>query len=152
IEKIKFEGNTVFSERQIKRAMKLIKETSPLTLFTGKDTYYDLKLADDVTRIRMFYADHGYVRTNVLDPVVETRPKIVYRTLPLLKPPFPFGIPLPFWKKKVNRFYIGIKIEENEQYKVGDVKVVGAKAFNEDVIKAILGLVPGRVFNESLLR
>ncbi|HMF00104.1 MAG TPA: outer membrane protein assembly factor BamA, partial [Terriglobia bacterium] len=152
IEKIKIEGNTVFSDRQIKRAMKLSKETGPLTLFTSKDTYYDLKLADDLTRIRILYADHGYVRANILDPIVETKPQMVYRTLPLLKPPFPFGIPLPFWKKKVNRYYITLKIEENDQYRIGDVKVVGAKALNENVIKAILGLVPEQVFNESMLR
>src|SRR5215831_8771146 len=152
IEKIKIEGNTVFSERQIKRAMKLSKETGPLTLFTGKDTYYDLKLADDITRIRILYADHGYVRANILDPIVETKPQMVHRTLPLLNPPFPFGIPLPFWKKKVNRYYITLKIEENDQYRIGDVKVIGAKELNENLIKAMLGLVPEQVFNESMLR
>src|SRR5205809_731423 len=93
IEKIVVEGNKVFSAREIKQSMKLVKEVSPLTAFTGKDTYYDLKLADDMTRIRMFYADHGYIRANLQDPVVETKPKLVSRTLPLIKPPFPFGIP-----------------------------------------------------------
>src|SRR5438105_3352918 len=127
VEKIAIEGNKVFSARELKRTMKLIKEVSPLTTFTGKDTYYDLKLADDITRIRMYYADHGYVRANILDPVVETKPRMVYRTLPLIKPPFPLGVPIPFWKKKVNRYYITLKVEENDQYKVGDVKVTGAK-------------------------
>src|ERR1051325_9357654 len=152
VEKIAIEGNKVFSARELKRSMKLIKETSPITTFNGKDTYYDLKLADDITRIRMYYADHGYVRANVLEPVVETNPKMVYRTLPLIKPPFPLGVPLPFWKKKVNRYYITLKVEENDQYKVGDVKVTGAKAFNEDFIKSVMGFVPGQVYNESLLR
>ena len=152
IEKIVVEGNKVFSAREIKRAMKLVKEVSPLTAFTGKDTYYDLKLADDMTRIRMFYADHGYIRANIQDPVVETKPNLVYRTLPLIKPPFPFGIPLPFWKKRLNRFYITLKIEENDQYKVGDVKITGNKALNDTAIKAVLGLNPGLVYNESLLR
>src|SRR6266481_6433627 len=126
VEKINIQGNQVFSARQIKRSMKLVKEISPLTVLTSKDTYYDLKLADDITRIRMFYADHGFVRANISDPVVETRSKVVYRTLPLIKPPLPFGIPLPFWKKKGNRFYITLKIEENNQYKIGEVKVTGA--------------------------
>src|SRR3989442_7826262 len=152
IEKINIEGNKVFKARELKRAMKLIKEISPLTTFTSKDTYYDLKLADDITRIRMFYADHGYVRANISDPVVETKPKMVYRTLPLIKPPFPWGVPLPFWKKKVNRFYITLKVEENSQYTVGDVKVTGNKALNDTLIKAVMGLVPGQVYNESLLR
>src|SRR6266446_10559391 len=152
IEKINIEGNKVFSDRQVKKAMRLIKEAGPLTAFTSKDTYYDLKLADDLTRIRILYADNGYVRANVLDPVIETRKKTVFRTLPFIRPPFPWGIPLPFWKKTIDRFYITIKIEENDQYKVGDIKVTGSKEFNENVIKAVLGQVPGQVYNDSALR
>ena len=152
IQKIKIEGNHVFSERQLKSAMKLIKETNPITIFTSKDTYYDLKLADDLTRIRIFYADHGYIRANILDPVVEVKPVEMSRTLPLIKPPFPFGVPFPFSKKKVNRYYITLKVEENDQYKIGEVKVTGAKELNEAIIRLLLGLIPGQVYNETALR
>jgi outer membrane protein insertion porin family len=152
IQKIAIEGNKVFSDGQVKKTMKLIKEAGPLTVFNSKDTYFDLKLADDITRIRMMYAEHGYVRANVLDPVVETKPKTLMRTLPFIRPPFPWGIPLPFWKKTLDRYYITIKIEENEQYRVGDVKVTGNKLIPEPYIKAILGLIPGEVFNEERLR
>src|SRR5438094_1759250 len=152
IQKINIEGNKVFKDGEIKKAMKLIKEASPLTAFTSKDTYFDLKLADDITRIRMLYAEHGYVRANVLDPVVETKPHQVHRTLPFIRPPFPWGIPIPFKKKTLDRYYITIKIEENDQYRVGDVKVTGSKQFNETVIKSVLGLVPGEIFNEERLR
>jgi outer membrane protein insertion porin family len=152
IEKINIAGNKIFSDGQIKKAMKLIKETSPITVFNSKDTYFDLKLADDLTRIRMLYAEHGYVRANVLDPIVETKPHQVMRTLPFIRAPFPFGVPLPFWKKKVDRYFITINIEENDQYRVGEVKVTGNKRFNELVIRAILGLVPGEIFNEERLR
>src|SRR5262245_116638 len=152
IEKINIAGNKVFSDGQIKKSMKLIKETSPITVFNSKDTYFDLKLADDLTRIRMLYAEHGYVRANVLDPVVETKSHKVMRTLPFIRAPFPFGVPLPLWKKTVDRYYITINVEENDQYRVGEVKVTGAKQFPEVVIQAILGLVPGEVFNEERLR
>jgi outer membrane protein insertion porin family len=152
IEKLNIDGNKVFSDRQLKKAMKLIKETGPLSSISGKDTYFDLKLADDITRIRMLYAQHGYVRANVLEPVVETKPHKVMRTLPFIKPPFPWGIPIPFWKKTVDRYYITINVEENDQYRVGTVKVTGNKLVNELVIQAILGLVPGEIFNEQRLR
>src|SRR5438552_6240253 len=152
IQKINIEGNKVFKDGEIKKSMKLIKEASPLTAFTSKDTYFDLKLADDITRIRMLYAEHGYVRANVLDPVVETKPHQVMKTLPFVRPPFPFGLPVPFWKKTVDRYYITINVEENEQYRVGEVKVTGNKLFPEILIRAVLGLVPGEVFNEERLR
>src|SRR6185436_18591024 len=74
IEKIDIEGNKVFSDGKIKHSMKLIKQAGPLATLTGKDSYYDLKLADDVTRIRMLYDEHGYVRANVLDPDVVVKP------------------------------------------------------------------------------
>src|SRR5438093_381406 len=84
--------------------------------------------------------------------LAETKPHQVYRTLPFIRPPFPWGIPIPFKKKTLDRYYITIKIEENDQYRVGDVKVTDAKQYNETVIKAVLGLVPGEVFNEERLR
>jgi outer membrane protein insertion porin family len=152
IQQIKFEGNKVFTDSQLKGAMKLIKEAGPLTVFNSKDTYFDLKLADDITRIRMLYAEHGYVRANVLDPIVDTKPHKVTKTLPFVKPPFPWGIPVPFWKRTVDRYFITINVEENEQYRVGEVKVTGNKLLNELYVRAILGLVPGEIFNEERLR
>src|SRR5204862_4862180 len=92
------------------------------------------------------------VRPNVHDPVHATNPQQLHRTLPFIQPPFPWGIPIPFKKKTLDRYYITIKIEENDQYRVGDVKVTGAKQFNETVVKSVLGLVPGEVFNEERLR
>src|SRR5499427_5066598 len=152
IQQIDIKGNKVFSEGQLKKSMKLIKEAGPLTVFNSKDTYFDLKLADDITRIRMLYAEHGYVRANVLDPNVETKPHKVYRTLPFIRPPAPWGIPIPFAKKTVDRYFITINIEENNQYRVGEVKVTGNKLFNELLIRAVLGLIPNEVFNEERLR
>src|SRR6266850_1238464 len=127
-----------------------VKKVSPLSVLTSKNTYYDLKLADDVTRIRMFYADHGFVRANISDPVVETRSKVVYRTLPLIKPPLPFGIPLPFWKKKVNRFYITLKIEENRQFTVNRINITGNTKTRDKVIRREVLVEEGQVFNSQL--
>jgi outer membrane protein insertion porin family len=152
IQKITIEGNMALSSRQIKDAMKEVKQAGPLTVFTGKDSYFDLKLANDLTRIRMLYGEHGYARVSVPDPIVETKSDSLARTLPLIRPPFPWGIPIPFWKKTLNRYYITIKIEENNQYRVGTVKVTGATQFSEAAIKETLGMVPGEIFNEGRLR
>jgi len=152
IEEVNLEGNQVFSDRKVTKSMKLIREAGPLATLTGKDTYHELKLADDVTRIRMLYDEHGYVRANVLDPIVETKPTTVYRTFPFIKAPWPWGVPIPFWKKTVDRYFITIKIEENEQYQIGDVKVTGAKQFTEEQVRLVLGLVPGQVYNGTAMR
>src|SRR5207247_1747004 len=45
-----------------------------------------------------------------------------------------------------------IKIEENNQYRVGNVKVTGARLFSETAIKEMLDMNSGEVFNEERLR
>jgi outer membrane protein insertion porin family len=152
IQKIDIQGNTVFSSGDIRGAMKLIKQAGPSTVFTGKDSYFDLKLADDITRIRMLYAEHGYIRINIEEPVIEVKPKTLPRTLPSVRLPFPWGIPLPFWKKTLDRYYITIKIQEGKQYRVGTVAINGNRQFDEATIRKTLGLVPGEIFNEALAR
>ena len=48
IDKIDFEGNKVFTDGELKKAMKLVKEAGALTGFTGKDAYHEGKLAYDL--------------------------------------------------------------------------------------------------------
>jgi len=132
IQKINIQGNHVFTAAQIKGAMRLIKEGSSSGVLIGTDTT-NMKLQDDVTRIKIFYADHGYIRANIPDPIVDIKRVEAGRTVE-------------------NRYSITIKIEEGDQYRVGDVKVMGNKQFTADEIRGVLGLVPGRVWNETALK
>src|SRR5262249_15597525 len=150
--KIEIEGNTALSDAELKRAMALVKESGPLTLFTHKDTYDGLKLNDDLARIRMQYASKGYVRANVLEPVTEIRSTTTYRTLPFVKLPFPWGIPVPFWKEQTQRMHVTLKVEENSQYRVGTVNISGNKEFTAEQIRFALGLIPGGIYDEERLR
>jgi outer membrane protein insertion porin family len=153
IQDIKITGNKAFSESKLKSQMKLVKETSPMTPFTSKDTYHALKLGDDITRIRMFYSDNGYARINVLEPTVETKPENIYHTFPFWKPLFPWGIPIPFANRDVNRLFVGIQIEENDQYRVKSVKVVGVKTPVEEVlVKTIIGFREGDLYSDGQMR
>jgi outer membrane protein insertion porin family len=150
IQNITIDGNQAFSDRELKRVMKLIKESRPL--FPRNDTYDDLKLNDDIARIRMHYAGNGYVRANVQEPSVETKRMTIYRTLPFVKPAFPWGIPVPVWKTHVDRIHLTLTIEENTQYRVGEVTVVGNEEFSSDTVRFMLGVIPGTIYNEERLR
>ena len=153
IQQIKITGNKTYTDRTIKSQMKLVKPSGPLTPFTGKDTYHTLKLGDDITRIRMFYSDHGFARVNVSEPTVETRPETIYRTIPFWKPLFPWGIPVPFAKRTVSRLFVGIQIEENDQYRVNDLKVVGATDAREELlVKLVMGFKKGDLYDEGQIR
>ena len=152
IEQIEIVGNEIFSDGEIKGAMELLKEAGPIASFRSQDTYHELKMADDLTRIQMLLRENGYVRAVVLEPEVEIRTHKISRTFPFIKPSFPWGIPLPFWKKEVERFFLTIRVEENEQYQVGDINITGNEQFTEDQLTTFLGLRTGDVFNETQLR
>src|SRR5262249_19836313 len=79
------------------------------------------------------YADHGYLRLSLSDPIVDVKRVQTGRT-------------------SENRYSITIKIEEHDQYRVGDVKVTGNKQFTADEIRDVLDLLPGQVYNESMVR
>jgi outer membrane protein assembly factor BamA len=73
--------------------------------------------------------------------------------LPFIKPSFPWGVPIPFWTKKASRLHITMKIEENSQYHVGDVKVTSSKAFTiPQMFDKSAGSQAGDVYNETALR
>jgi outer membrane protein insertion porin family len=154
IEKIDFEGNKVFTGGELKKSMKLVKEAGWLTGFTGKDAYHEGKLAYDLNNVRTLYAEHGYVRVNISDPVVEERTVKINKTLPFVKPPAPWGMPVPFWTREATRLHISMKIEENSQYHVGDVKITNSKtpAIPPETLRGALGLKAGDVYNETALR
>jgi outer membrane protein insertion porin family len=151
VEDITIEGNNAIADGQLKRVMRQTKETGPLSLFTGNDTYSELKLTGDIERIREHYASRGFIRVNLAEPVITIKPKTVYRTVPFIKPGLP-GIPIPFWKKQEQRLNLTLKIDENAQYRVGDVTVNGNKEFSTEVIRFTLGLIPGTIYDEGRLR
>jgi outer membrane protein insertion porin family len=151
IDEIAFEGNKVLTDKELKKSMKLVKQAGWLTGFTGKDAYHEGKLAYDLNNVRNLYHERGYVRVNISDPEVSEKEVTVHRTLPFVKPPFPWGIPVPFWTKKASRLNIAIKLEENSQYHVGEVKITGAKALPPEVLALGLGLKKGDVYNQTRL-
>jgi outer membrane protein insertion porin family len=75
IKKIDFTGNTVFSDRQLKKMMKLTKEKGLLTWATSKDLYHPGKFDEDARVIRQAYMDLGYLDVDVKPEVVELLPE-----------------------------------------------------------------------------
>ena len=153
IEEIEIVGNEVFTDARLKAAMEYTKETGPVVSFKNLDLYHEEKLRYDMgNNLLGLYRANGYVRASILEPEVEVRTHRIARTLPLIRPSFPWGIPLPFWKREVDRYFITIRIEENEQYRVGEVQVTGNVTLTDDQIRAVVGLVPGDVYDETAMR
>ena len=125
IKDIEFEGNEAFSSRKLRSLMQT-KERWIFSFITGAGNLNRDVLRTDVERLTAWYYDHGYVTVRVDEPRVE---------------------------RKEDGIEVTFKIDEGQQFKVGEVKFEG-KDVPEDKKKLAygLGIVPGEVFRASALR
>jgi len=106
-----------------KRLLKVMK-TRPASWFRS-GVYKKEVLEEDLNRIADFYKRHGYLDVKV-DKEIE-------------------------YDKK-GRIIIKVKVQEGKQYYVGDVKIVGNKAFPEEELRKVLALKRGSVFSYEGLK
>lgn len=73
IRHIDFVGNSLFSDRKLKKQLKLTQERRFYWPWSGKNLYHPLKWDQDVASVRELYQNHGYLDVEVRPPVVEVR-------------------------------------------------------------------------------
>ncbi len=104
IGQIRFVGDKVFSDGELKGALKLDKERNMVTMFKGTDKYHKDKLDADIEmNLKAFYKEHGYMQVQVGEPVTR-----IFEG--------PRGM-MPFMRKTRQQFYIEIPIEAGDQYR-----------------------------------
>jgi len=135
---IDFEGNNIFSDRQLRRQMKLVKESSLFTTFTSKDVYSKEKLAADLERVRFFMASRGYFKAVIGEPRVEEVGEI--------------GSRIPLIGRKGKGLKIVVPVTEGRLYRIGKVTVEGNTVFPEDQILAVSGIKSGDVINAERIQ
>ncbi|MGH9799177.1 MAG: POTRA domain-containing protein, partial [Blastocatellia bacterium] len=59
-----------FSQRRLRGAMKLVKESGLISTFTSKDIYFKEKLQDDLERVKYFLGTKGYLQAKISEPIV----------------------------------------------------------------------------------
>ena len=129
---IDFEGNTVYSDSDLRGHMKLVKQLGLFTTFTSKDIYHKEKLEADLDRLRVLvYADNGYLKARFGEPRIEEVGKV--------------GTWIPLIGHKGQGLKIVIPIDEGRQYKAGDVKIEDNTEFTADEIKSVLNIKAGDV-------
>jgi outer membrane protein insertion porin family len=138
IAKIDFEGNRVFSDRALRKSMRLVKESSPLTLFNSKDIYDRRKLDEDLQRVIIFMNEKGYLRSSTGEPKIEPAGEI--------------GLPIPLIGRKSDGINITIPVKEGRQYTLGKIAVQGNTIFTEKDIVAVSGLKTGEVASLKVIR
>jgi outer membrane protein insertion porin family len=132
VKEIEFVGDRDgFSQRNLRGAMKLVKESGIISTFTSKDIYFRDKLLDDLERVRFFLGTKGYLQAKIGEPKVE--PAGTTGT----------GIPIPLLSKSGPGLKVTIPIEVGRRYKISKVEEKGVTIFQPGVVKAVSGLQEG---------
>jgi outer membrane protein insertion porin family len=146
--KIDIQGNKVFSDKAVIRAMKNLHPIGiPHSLFLESlfdKTYDSSKLEEDKERIRQFYQDKGYFTARVLDHTVTLRDTGgTGMHIPLIKP-----------NKPGKRADVTIPVEEGNLMHLDKMNFVGVKLFRttDFLQKNVFQMNDGDVFSTAKLR
>jgi outer membrane protein insertion porin family len=124
ISAVRFQGNTAFSDRTLRKQMKTRSKT--LIAFLDKSgRLEESQLQQDVDAIREWYQDHGYIDVEVQVPRRE---------------------------RTDGRMSLIIPIVEGPKYRIGRIAVRGAKITSEEKVLALFTLKPGAVYSPKAIR
>jgi outer membrane protein insertion porin family len=138
IKEILFTGSRgKFSDRQLRSAMKLVKEAGLLSAFTSKDIYFKEKLQDDLERIRFFLGQKGYLQAKYGEPQIEPAGPVT-SGVPL---------PIPYLRKTGPGLRVTIPLEVGRRYKITKVEEKGVTIFQAGAITVVSGMRVGQYAN-----
>jgi len=122
---VRFEGNTHFSDRVLRKQMKTKQKT--LFSFVDKSGRLDeTQLQDDLQKVREFYQNHGYIDVAVRDVTKQ--------------------------RTSSGALQIVIEIDEGPQYHVGKLTFVGYKATTEQKLRAVVKMREGSVYSAKAIK
>ncbi|MFQ5766796.1 MAG: outer membrane protein assembly factor, partial [Acidobacteriota bacterium] len=178
IKKVKFTGNTIFSDRALKGMMENTMETGFKGIFSSKDLYHPVRFAQDLESVRTAYQAKGRLDIQIKPPIVDFKKKKAekQKQKPPPKeppPPPPVGETEKQMKKRLARLakkeakarnkaakhhppkrkaIITVPIEEGPEYRVGQISFSGNTVFDQELLRSAVPLQSGDVFNSDALR
>ena len=140
IGQIRFTGNKIFGDNQLKIALKLTKEHGVYTMFKGTDKYSKEKLDFDMdTNLKAFYTEHGYMQVQVGEPLV----RIFQGSRGMI----------PLIRKTPEQFYIEIPIEAGDQYRLGKIEIQNCVIFPDcQALANSFGMKKGDIVNNKKIK
>jgi outer membrane protein insertion porin family len=133
IGEIAFIGNTLFTAKRLKWAMKKTKEHSIISRLSKHNLYSAESFREDADRIKALYRSQGYKDIKVGEPRLETY------------------VPKP-QKPQQKRLRLTVPIEEGQQYFIRRVAVEGATVFPTDRLMQDIKLTHGEILNFQKLQ
>ncbi len=146
--KITIEGNTVFSDRVVIRAMRNLRPIGvPHSILFENlfaKSFDSTKLEEDKDRVRNFYQEKGYFTARALDHTLTMRDTGGGG----------FKIPLFYPNKPGKRADISVPLEEGRLYKLNKINFVGVKLFRtpDTLMRPLFQMGEGDIFSTAKLR
>lgn len=126
---IVFEGSTKLPDAILKGAIKENKKHGFLSWITGKDTFKQNKLDEDLESLKKKLQEKGYLEATIGEPRIK---EITKRSI-LLK------------KQKMKK--MTIPINAGDRYSVGNIKLEGNKIFNTSSLLKLIKLKEGENYS-----
>jgi outer membrane protein insertion porin family len=124
VRRVLFLGNTQFSDKKLRRILQT-KKKDLLSFITSAGAYKEDVLKDDVTRLTLWYLDHGYLQFSA-------------------KPPLTLSTE--------NGMYVFFVVEEGRQYTVRSLEWEHATEQEQVILAGMRTLMPGEIFSRQKLQ
>ncbi|MBA2436166.1 MAG: outer membrane protein assembly factor BamA [Chthoniobacterales bacterium] len=121
---IRFEGNTKFSDRALRKQMKT-KAQTPIAFLDKSGRLDQAQLPQDIDSVREFYQNHGYIDVTVPEVRQERLPKGVR---------------------------IVVVVNEGVQYRVGKVAFQGQEVAKDAGLRALIKMKEGSIYTPKALK
>lgn len=110
-------------------AMKSNQPHGVFSWITGKDTYKENKLTEDLNLVKKRFQEYGYMEASIGEPKLETVTKrtIFFKKQPMMK--------------------IVVPVNAGYRYLVGEVTVEGNKAISGEYLRSLIKLKKGEVYS-----
>lgn len=139
---IDFEGNRIFTDDELRKPMKNVRQAGLVTRFTSRDIYHPEAFEDDMRRVDFFaFKDRGYLEAQIGEPKVETihRDRLLPFRIPFICPPD-------------DGLKIVVPVSEGRQFRFGKIDIEGNTVFSDEQIKAIIGIKTGDVVRSTIIQ
>jgi outer membrane protein insertion porin family len=134
IGQIRFVGNKIFSNSELKKSLELTKEHGIMTMFKQTDKYHPEKLDMDIgMNLEAFYKEHGYMTVQIGKPLIRIMQG-------------PRGL-IPVLRKSKQQFLIEIPVDAGDQYRLGEFGFKNCDPFDCDLIQKSLDFKSGDIVN-----
>lgn len=134
IGEIRFEGNQVFSDARLRRAMKKIKKRSFLRPWGKKLIWNKENWGEDSENLKKLYLNHGYKDVVIGEPQVALVAK---------------NPEAPTQAKKKYTTVVTIPVEEGRQYRMVSLRIEGITVFEEEKLRNLYEVKLPSVYNYS---